>query len=369
MSGDRAAGSSEGRNLAPTSGTPRAVRHPGGHHRRAKEGWVLIETMSGEPSVILENGRVRQFGHTNRARIAGSANVAAQLDDVLCRVRGTAHPVRRPIRLASSLLLQIVGVPVVGPDDQVYAIQLWVGRVNAGIPARLPVGILSLDPRTGIAHGCEISRKTEKPEITGTSVLPRLLTQLDSCDDRAGLLGLMSAPAGRRWIGTATSSGPIRRHLCIAARCCDSAAGPIVRIIVCDITEVQPPAPMSLDIGVLRRMPVPVGHAAGLVDVRSGLLHEWIVPGPPPLHHWLTEIPQIHPDDAAELQRCRKALIGGATSAECLFRVRFGDDKPWTRVEARWIAVPCDDAPQALLDITLHKPRSRLSPPIQPSDK
>ncbi|CAM4379029.1 GAF domain-containing protein [Nocardia ninae] len=356
MSGDRAAGSNEDPDLVPTGGARGAVRHPGGHRVRSKEGWVLIETMTGEPSVILEDGRVRKFGHTNRTRIAGSANVAAQLDEVLRQVRGAAHPVRRQIRLASSLPLQIVGVPVVGPYDQVYAIQLWVGRADAAMPPRLPIGTLSLNPRTGIAHGCEISRKTENPEITGTSVLPRLLTQLDGCDDRAGLLGLMSAPVGRRWIGTATSVGPIRRHLCIAARCCASAAGPIVRIIVCDITEVQPPAPMSLDIGVLRKMPVPAGHAAGLVDLRSGLVHEWIALGPPPLDRWLTEIPQIYPDDAAELQRCRNALIGGATSEMCLFRVRFGDDKPWSRVEAHWVAVPCDDAPQALLDVTLHEP-------------
>ncbi|QIS09807.1 GAF domain-containing protein [Nocardia arthritidis] len=316
---------------------------------------MLIETMSGKPSVILEDGRVRQFRRTNRTKIAGSSNVAAQLDEVLGQVLTAVHPVRRQVRLASGLPLQIVGVPVIGPFAEVYAVQLWVGRADAAVPPRLPIGVLSLDPRTGIAHACEISTKTENPEITGTSALPRLLTQLDGCDDRAGLLGLMSAPVGQRWIGTATSVGPIRRHLCIAARCCSTPTDPVVRIVVCDITGMQAPTPASLDIGALRSMPVPPDHAAGLMDLRTGLVHEWIALGPPPLDRWQCELPQTHPDDCHELERCRAALLGGAAAEKCSFRVRFGDDEPWIRLDVLCVAVPCDGAPQALLDVTRHQ--------------
>ncbi|NQE85938.1 GAF domain-containing protein [Nocardia terpenica] len=314
---------------------------------------MLFETMtSAGPSVILEDGHIRQFSRSSRTRIAGCANVASQLDAVLSQVVGSGQPAEIPVRLASGLWLRIVAVPVIGPAAQVYAVQLWVGRADAEVPPRLPIGVLSLDPRTGIAQGCEISQQTDNPEVTGKSVLPYLLGQLDGCADRAGLLELMSAPAGQQWIGSATSVGPERRHLCVAARSCPSPEGPLVRVIVCDITEIEPPTPRALDIGVWRTMPVSPGHGAGLVDLRSGLVHEWIVPGPPPLDRWITEVPQTHPEDTAKLQRCRDALIGGAVTEQCLFRMRFSDTESWIRVRASWTAVPCDGAPQAVLDVT-----------------
>jgi len=59
---------------------------------------VLVETMAGADSsrVILEDGQLRRFGHLSRTRIAGSAIVAAHLDDLLHRCVESARLILQP---------------------------------------------------------------------------------------------------------------------------------------------------------------------------------------------------------------------------------------------------------------------------------
>ncbi|MFG1795780.1 hypothetical protein [Nocardia sp. NPDC049149] len=125
-----------------------------------------------------------------------------------------------------------------------------------------------------------------------------------------------------------------------------------MRAVVHDLTELEPPPRFDIHAVALRRIPTREGHAIGLTDVRSWLVHDWISIDDTPLCQWRHQDPEIHSDDVESIARCRASLLAGAESVGCTIRVRFSGHDQWRVVWAEWRLLSREERLQAIFDIT-----------------
>ncbi|WP_280310090.1 GAF domain-containing protein [Nocardia abscessus] len=336
--------------------------------------WVLVETFNPGPPrwVVAEGAFPRRFSRIARTRAAGSSTAAAHLPALIEQAITSSEPQVRAIYPPSGRGMRVFAVPVIGPDSQVWAVQLWAGPREAAVPLRPEVGAMLWAADGGFVRTTSaLERLLDSDSMrSATRTLPDLMRHFERIEDRTGflrLLGDTSTP--RLWSGTAITAGVMsqaRLHVSIAA--CGSGAGRdrTVRALVHDISAAYPvPAP-GMTTRLIRAVPIPIQHAVGVVDLRTGLLHEWISQGPPPLDRWLYEIPTIHPEDIPALAALRAELLGGTDHARSHWRIRWEGDSDWTIVAARWtVLTRGKDAPQAMLDLQLSTPR-RARPTRRP---
>ncbi|WP_280390951.1 hypothetical protein [Nocardia brasiliensis] len=186
--------------------------------------------------------------------------------------------------------------------------------------------------------------------------LADVMSRFEWWEDRAGFLALFDpSESANEWTGAATiagAGGRARCHVHVAARRCTSAAGYVVRALVHDVTDLEPPPRFDVHGVALRRIPTRENHAVGLIDVASWLVHDWIAIDNTPLYRWRHQDPEIYSEDMESIARCRASLLAGAESSGCMMRVRFSERDPWDAVWAEWKILSQNCRLQAIFDIT-----------------
>ncbi|MBF6188852.1 MULTISPECIES: GAF domain-containing protein [Nocardia] len=334
----------------------------GGHAR--ENPWVLvqIERKPAQQWVVAEGGHPRRHTRLSRTRIAGSAAVGRQLPALVEIATAEAQPRARSVYLPSGTHIRLFAVPVTDSVGRVAAVQAWAGPRSRPIPARPAVGVISWpEPATGLAVTTPAAETLLDTGTTGgaTRPLADLLGRLAVLEDRLGLLQLLDPAADRhRWSALAVSRGHASatgRSLFLAAT--RHADPPGVTAVVCDVSAAHPPAPTPVSELLVRAVPAPRRHGIAVVDLATGLVHDWIRPAPEPVHRWRRQHPIIHPHDQVRLAETRTRLIGGAPRAALRWRLRFEPADRWTCIHTRWTVLTRTPTPQAMLDIRLANPR------------
>ncbi|MBF6332468.1 GAF domain-containing protein [Nocardia transvalensis] len=325
--------------------------------RHASRRWVIVETLRGTepPAVIVDGSYRRNFANLNRVTIATSAAVARRLRPLIERCTSSASAQSEEIGLPSGATVEIRAIPAFGPTGAVFGVGLWAGPPNTH---RLPlptVAAAEWNRRTGTAAlSSELSRQLElgPAEDPRSTPLPRLMSCFDRWDDREGFLSLFDPDDPTdSWVGTATTQFPssTRQHLYIAAKPAPDKS--TVRAIVSNLPEVDSaPAPDYIS-AALRTLPLLPGHAFGIVDLKSSLIHEWIAPS----HNVASQRhqpPRIHPDDGSAIAMSRRQLLDRNPRTTSLLRIRFAHEE-WLTVRAQWTLICHGQRPQALIDIAL----------------
>ncbi|MFE3105348.1 GAF domain-containing protein [Nocardia tengchongensis] len=327
-----------------------------------QRGWVLLETLSGERRcVVAEGSRPRRFTAWTKSWVARSATVHAAAPDMIDTAIATGEPQRREVTSTDGRPLQIRAVPVLDAGGHVLGVHLWSGLHGQQPPPRHPVGTLTWDPHTSLlTTNTDLERlidaEADPDQIRArTRALPEFLGHF-TFFDRVGFLGLFDAHrAASTWTADTITAGLAsehRRSLYVAARNDGPDPTSSVRALVVDIGARQPlPAPEVAAL-LAHVAPIAHGHAVGVVDLRTGLIHEWLARTPARLRRFHHEVPVVHPDDIDACRAVRSALLGGATVAHNEFRAVF-DDGTWQRLTAQWTILTRETAPQAVLSVQL----------------
>ncbi|MBF6061987.1 DUF5593 domain-containing protein [Nocardia terpenica] len=316
-----------------------------------------METLNNDdnPSVILDGSYRRNFANLNRVSIATSPAIARHLPPLIARCAQCAGRTAQEVPLPSGLRLHIAAAPIFGPEGDVFGVGLRAGPPSGHNLTPPTIGAAQWNNKTGSATVSPALRS-----LLGLSgnksycytTPSTLFSRFDHWEDRPGFLSLFDATAPTdRWFGTATvrsRTGP-RRYLYIAAKA--SATDHTVRALVCDISETDSPPPADYASAALRRLRPQFGHAVGIVDLKSRIIHEWIAAENSTLAQWGHHLPWVHVDDASIISEAVTRLLQGTYTATTLFRITI-DDTNWITVKARWTLISGGDRPQALIEAT-----------------
>ena len=341
----------------------------GGHDPRWA--WVIAETLTGpeHPTIVLDGIRPRALTRLNNSSVASSGAAARLLDPLiqLCTSTGSAQDKLFP--LPDGHTLRLIGLPIPGPTGYVHAVALWVGARTDTMPPPPAVGAIEWTP-AGIAQGTAAAHfllRMSYGDLPNIHTVPEMLAGFDPWHDRAGFLALFNLMSPtNQWIGTATKTyeDGAPRQLQIAARGEGIGTNRTVRAIVTDITGLDTPAVPDLCSIAVRHMPIPPGHALGLVDLKTGFIHEWLTDPRSPLAGWRHHNPQFDEHGRIDATTTVFALANGTLrETETNVRMRFDPDDPWISLRTRWRRISDGERPQAIIDVepTSSVPRLAVS--------
>jgi hypothetical protein len=122
--------------------------------KNAQSGWVVVEMMGDDRTIIFDGGRPRSFGLLNRLKTGGdrASSLATSLNSLALDMKttGVVSPV---VRVHDGL--RLVAEPVIGPrrDPGTYAVKVWIGPGETPLPsASRTIGTMLWDPRDLGAH-------------------------------------------------------------------------------------------------------------------------------------------------------------------------------------------------------------------------
>ena len=332
--------------------------------------WVLVDVTedSGAVQVLAEGTRPRDYCRLGRTRICGNGAVETQITETVTACARHGEPQARTMWMPNGTRRRCVTAPVLGPDNTVHAVQVWAGPAALQPPPRPTIATLTWDPVTGVARTTGVLEKLIEGAYSsgGVRTMPDLMRHFARFDDRVGLLALFGDhPEATTWSGCAESTGAgsgARRQIRIVARRCGQGRESVIRAVAHDITASTPVTDPALPELLLRRMPVTAHHAIAVVDLRTNLLHEWIVPGQGSLARWVGERAHLHPEDRLVIADARHEMTTGNGHCRNHFRIRF-DDSAWLHLDASWTGFAVGSSPQVMLDITAQDPAATVTHP------
>ncbi len=323
--------------------------------------WVVVETLTGpdQLSTILDGPNPRAFSKVLRASIGRNSAAARCLDAVIRRCAETATTQDELIPRPDGEGVRIVAVPVLGPSGRVYASTVWVGPADEQLPTRPLVGTIEWDAMivAQLSPAAELLTGVPRNIRPAQNTLPELISWFDRWDDRSDFLAMFNLvnPVDR-WAGTATKNViDGTRDFYIVARAHDEGIGTrhTVRAVVCDVTGHRPPVNPDLSSIVARNLPIQPGHALALVDLKAGVIHEWLANSNDSIAGWRHHTPLFHPEDQAQVATtCLELLAGTTRSNHTQARLRLDPRDDWILLDARWSRISDDNRPQALIDVT-----------------
>ncbi|WP_306356163.1 MULTISPECIES: GAF domain-containing protein [unclassified Nocardia] len=328
---------------------------------RARRCWVVAETLSGpaRSSVVLDGAEPRQFSKLTRSSIAANALVARELDSVVRECATAGGTCSTEVTLPDGQVKRIAAIPVIGPSGRVHATRIWVDSVNAELPEKPVVGAMEWSAGGVVTADPAATYLLQLPfgELPHGNTIPELLSRFDQWDDRANFLSMfnMVNPTDH-WIGTATTTydDGTDHQLQFAARASGHGPDRVVRAIVFE-AATDPSAictdPCTL---VFRQMPIPLGHAMGLVDLPSGFVHEWLAEQRTPLAGWRHHQPEFdYNSRLLAAETCFALASGVRREAATQARLRFSPQDEWMVLDAKWTRINGRRRrPQALIDVT-----------------
>ncbi|MFE3105347.1 GAF domain-containing protein [Nocardia tengchongensis] len=340
---------------APASGAPTPAPR---RRSAAPVPWVLVETLFDQDrgAVVAEGASPREFTRVTRSRLAQDTlrtpHLAKMLPTVVDDCLVAASPQVRAVHTPLPPPLRVYAVPVLDPTNAVLGVQLWGGPRAMVPPPRPTVATLTWNSRDQLmTSSAALEQFLGTGETTARHrALPDFLQHFEQID-RVGLLRLCdtnTAPATFSSTAVSADHGDgIRRHLHIAAR--NDGAG-AMRALIHDIgTVVATPAPHMQSL-LMRAAPLHPDHAVAVMDLATGLIHDWLAPEGSPLHRGIVEVPRIHPADIGDCVRVRKELLGGANNRLNDFRITF-DQHTWLQLSVHWHVLTRQTSPQAMLSV------------------
>lgn len=342
---------------------PRRVRscsHPSGAH--APRHWVLVERLGDiAPASVVVDGRYpRRFANLYRSTIASQVGVARRLPALIdrCVVGRRIEIDQAPLACGASV--NIVAAPIFGPYGHVRAVALCAGAAGDPLPLLPNVGVVEWDAAVVVSASASAGALLLDGRCAETLMLPEMLSCFERFDDRSGFLALLRKDDPiDHWTGCATRTfgdGSLRR-LHIVARASGAGLGRCVRAVVCDTTEVEPPASPDMYSSALRHVPVLPGHALALIDLSAMVIHDWVANDRDLLAGWAHHQPLLHPVDQAFLHATGAEMLTGAkTTADVPVRVRFDPADDWIQLQSRWTRIVSGGQPQVLADIEIVLP-------------
>lgn len=325
--------------------------------------WVVIDTMNGpeQATLLLDGHTPRGFSRLQRASLTRNGTVTRTLPILIREVYNRAQTVTKYFPVGpDEMLHRLIGVPILGPRDEVHAVAAWAGPVNEPLP-RMPIlgtlswtaaGMLSLSP------AAQFLFRSPTGDLLDGHTIPQMLSHFDIWSDRSTFLSLFNLPPETpvdQWHGTATRTyeNGEPHDLFVAARAQGTGPERTVRAVVADITGATDQARPDLALGAIRHMPIPPGHALALVDLKTGFIHEWLTATTSPLTAWRHHNPDFNDDDRMQIAEACFALATGARDTTTMqVRTRLAPTEPWIMLGATWTRIVAGDRPQALIDIT-----------------
>ncbi|MFJ4651091.1 GAF domain-containing protein [Nocardia sp. NPDC088792] len=312
-------------------------------------------------TMIADGLQPRRFSKLNRVSLAPTIGVVRRLQPLIARCVASRRFVMDPMTLSCGAEIRIVGVPVLGPYGHVRAVCVWIGEVDAVLPALPDVGVLEWDAAVVVAASVAARNLLLGDESVEISLLPDMLSNLDRFENRADFLALLSLDNPiDEWIGSATRtfSDGIPHRLQIAARADGTGPGRRMRAVVCEVVDdTQTRLAPEMYLKAMRHVPILPGHALAMVDLNAKVVHDWIANDSDPMAGWCHHRPLLHPGDQARiLATCEALLAGSAMTATVRGRVRFDPADEWIELESEWTRIIEGDQPQALVHIAVVAP-------------
>lgn len=334
--------------------------------------WVVVETLSGpdKATTVLDGPGPKSFTRIRNSTLGRSGAAVRLLPSLITQCASTGSAKDKCFSMPDGRIIRLVGVPILGPSGCTSAVAVWIGARTDTVPAFPAVGTIEWNA-AGIMTTTPAAQwllRLSYDAVPNVHTVPELLASFNHWDDRAGFFDLFNIEnPSNQWTGTATKTFEdcVEHHLYFAARASGTRTNRIVRAVVCDITDAHGPIspdPCSI---AFRYMPIPPGHALGLVDLKSGFVHEWLTEKGSPLSGWRHHNPIFPlPDQLDVITAVFELATGVRDVAEMTVRVRFDTDTNWIKVQARLKRIRGESRPQALLDVT---PLS-LVPPLAVQD-
>ncbi|MFE3195411.1 GAF domain-containing protein [Nocardia sp. NPDC059240] len=342
-------------------------RQSAGSHPR--NNWVVAETLADpeQPTTVLDGPHGRAFTRLNHSSVGRLAAAVPLLGQLIrsCTTFGAAET--ECFTASGGREMRMIAVPVLGPFGSVNAVALWTGARGDPIPEIPEIGSVEWTA-AGIAATTPPAQyllRLSYLDTPAVHTVPEMLASFHNFEDRPGFFSLFNLDNPTdRWAGTATKiyEDGNAHQLHIAAHASGAGTDRTVRAIVCDITDDQTRAIPDISSLALRAMPIPPGHALGLVDLKTGFIHEWLTDEHSPLAGWRHHNPEIEPGDQLMVATtCYELAANIRRTATTQVRVRFHPNDEWITLHGRWNRIADGDRPQALIDVTPISP-SRIAP-------
>lgn len=331
--------------------------------------WIVAETLAGNPdaaTLVFEGGKRRGFTKLARRSYANHPTVTEKIHEVIREVTQDCAPRSRTARLPSGDEFAVQGVPIQSGSGEVFGVQLWVGRPDEAIPPRRTVGTFCWNARTDTTiHGSRIEEDIlgmKNPPASQERVIPQIFSLFEAFDKQPQYLEFVADLLEERLEDASRFGGEIDlrgadhklRRVFMTVRNASEAGGPVIRGLVHDISDIDAPQPTS-DRQVVRETAALMSNSdrgVGLVDLRSGIITEWLVPPGEDLEAWTTEVPQIHPGDQRKYEETRLSFrSNGVRVAELILHVRFAHTG-WIPVDVTITAVGRDGVSQGLIQVS-----------------
>lgn len=119
-------------------------------------GWIVVETVKGDerPNVVYEAGMMRPFIRIGRRLNFSSTAVTNTLVKAVDRVQTTTKRQSGRNDLPDGTPVEYHVLPILGPNDEVYGCQIWLGRRDDVVIQPRNVEAYSFDLQTGLtSHG------------------------------------------------------------------------------------------------------------------------------------------------------------------------------------------------------------------------
>lgn len=318
--------------------------------------WTVVETLGTAdgigPFIVAAGRRRRVFG--SLARHTGAKPTQFAASTAIAKVLATRRPVIEMIESGEDRdPMAVCAVPILSSAEQVFGVQLWAGRTDSDPPARELVGTFEYDLLKNItAHGpgleADILGISDQVDIA--RILPEIWKYFDRFDEEDDYLEFMKqikqglVPSGSEFSGEIylTGADDVRRRVNMTVRAQLREGATLMHGLVHDTSDGQISqtvydrefvrAAVNLD-------PVD-GDGVGQMDLRTGIIFEWLRPPSDPFGAWITENPSIHEASLPEFRRVLSELADGiATKAVAPVYVKFDGDKDWLPAEMTVTAV------------------------------
>ena len=301
-----------------------------------------------EPSVVFKEGKRSRYSSVDRLRqlVQGDYAAYTRVLEVLNAAVATGRP-----QAAVDSQAAFIAEPVLGPNNVVFAVQLWIGDPDSAPPARRLVGGFEFVYDEGrdvaqIHEGPNIER-----DILGIDDAPGEIIRVAPevfqyfyDFPRESEIGpfVRDMKAGRLENGATFDSTLTVRHAqdrddqlryrCyMTMRAVRLPSRWALRGVVHDINDVEPAEYLAFNRHTARLIANLGDDQTGLgrIDFSTGLVTDWLRTPPAPLDAWLTDNPIYHDDNQAEIAAAQLALLTRQQERVTYRdRVRFAGDPP-----------------------------------------
>ncbi|WP_128645607.1 GAF domain-containing protein [Rhodococcus sp. BS-15] len=339
--------------------------------------WMVAEILTGDPAaatLVYEGAKRRDFTKLSRRSFANHPTVLEKILEVISEVAQDRTPRSKQARLPSGDEFAVQGVPIHGGTGEVFGVQLWVGRPDESIPPRRTVGTFCWNARTDTTvHGNRIEEEIlgMTPAAPEERVIPQIFRFFEAFDKQPQYLEFVGDLLEERLEEASQFGGQIDlrgedhklRRVYMTVRSSYESNGPVIRGLVHDISDVEPPQPTS-DRQVVRETAALMSstdRGIGLVDLRSGIITEWLAHPREDLDAWASEVPQIHPGDQPKYETIRQSLSANDVRvAELILHVRFAHSD-WIPVDVTITAVGREGPSQGLIQVGRATPEDLMA--------